>query len=131
MHLENARQEFFDRHDRDPDTGELAEMSKLPISRIAKIREYNARVWTNSPDFNEPTYSRTDFSDEAMDYIYQESDHLGRKILEHRLGYGGADILPGKDLTRKLGLTDSQLSRRAAQLSKRLLDVESQLESVA
>lgn len=131
MRLANATREFEDKHGREPDAGELAEYAKLPIRRIKQVREYDRKVGVDSEEFASPEHTQSSFTEEALDYVYMGADHLDRKILEHRMGYGGGEILPGNKLTSELGITHPQLSRRAARLSKKLLDLESQLEGVA
>ena len=128
--LSVAEREFEDEHGRDPDSIELADYTGVPISRIKKIRETSRRVGIDSDGYESPAQSETDFMQESMEYVHGESDHLDRMILEHRLGFGGKEILEGEALGAKLGLEPYQLSRRASRITKKLLDMERDLKQV-
>jgi len=56
-------------------------------------------------------------------------DHVDRKIVEHKMGYGGAPMLSPKDTAIKLKLTPTQLTRRSARIVYRLNEVEDALRS--
>jgi DNA-directed RNA polymerase specialized sigma subunit len=115
--LSRAEREFIDQHDREPDVQELADASKLSTRRIATVRQTLKRTPSESAIGDAAPPNVSDFTSEAVDYVYQDADHVDRKILEHKTGYGGGDILPANVVSTKLGLTPTQLSRRAARLS--------------
>jgi len=129
-HLSRSAQAFEDRMGREPDLGELSEEAKLPLKRIKQIKEYSRKVGVDSPDLNSPEHESVSFTDEALDYIFDESDHVDRVILQHKLGYNGAEVLPTEAIKAKLNLTDSQLSRRSSRISMKLLKMESDLEKM-
>jgi DNA-directed RNA polymerase specialized sigma subunit len=133
LNLSRAEAEFIDKHGRDPDMNELSDATNMPIRRIEKVRRTHKSVpsdlqvsGTGEADSAgiTPSVFETDFADEALDYVYQESDLTDRKILEHKAGYGGADVLSGKDLATKLGISDAQISRRSAKLGMKIQDYD-------
>lgn len=129
--LARAEQEFIDKNEREPDLQELSDYAKIPIKKIEKIRRTFKRMpgSEGSGDFN--AFSETDYSQEALEYIYNEEDAIGRKIIEMKTGFGGKyDPMQPKDIAIKLGLTPSQLSRRSAKLSLRLQEIEQALLSL-
>ena len=67
---------------------------------------------------------------EAMDYVHHDSDYIDRKILEHKSGYGGAELLSPAAVAQKLGLTPSQLSRRSAKLALKINDLEQSMKKL-
>ena len=129
-HLSESSKKFEEAHGREPDTLELADASGLPVTRIDKVRRYSKAVPAASamPDATEQ--SGTDFQTEAVDYIYHDADHLDRRILEMKTGYGGHPIMTPTQIGAKLKLTQSQLSRRSAKLTYKINEIQHALESV-
>ena len=127
--MERATREFEEENEREPNLGELADRLRLPISRLAKVQAYQRKTMSDSNENLPPGEAdRSDFLPEAMDYVYQELGHIDRKIMEHRLGYGGSRIMDGPSIIEKLRIDPSQLSRRSARISKKLLEIQEGLE---
>jgi len=134
----SAEREFMDTHDREPDLEELSELTKLPVKRIAKVRQAFIRTMTDAatdPDMGTEdkgvqgaAHSFPDHDKEALDYAYHEADYVDRKILEHKLGYGGALPLNGVELARLTKVSPAQITRRAAKLTMRLNEYRKILE---
>lgn len=131
--LYKAEQAFMDQHDREPDLQELADFAAMPIKRIQKIRRAQ-RIMPSETTVSElggSQHTSPDLADEALDYIYSESDKIDRQIIEMKTGYGGKyNPLQPKEIATKLKLTPSQLSRRSARLAYKLQQYESALEKV-
>jgi DNA-directed RNA polymerase specialized sigma subunit len=136
MTLMQAEQKFIDEHDREPDLLELADASRMPVTRIATIRKSFRPIpaegaFTNETgDTNIPGSTGPAYSDEAMDYVYRDADYIDRKILEMKTGYGGSEILSPKDAAARLHLTPTQLSRRSAKIALQIQEIESALQQV-
>lgn len=136
--LMRAEQEFFEKNEREPNIGELSDFAKMPAKRIAHIRKVFRPVPSESafssdenPDgFGTIGAGEPDYSSEAFDYVYNDADHLDRRILEMKTGFGGTATLNGKEIARKLGLTEPQLSRRSAKLSMQIHELENALNQV-
>lgn len=134
--LMRSEQEFFEKHEREPNVGELADFAKMPIRRIEHIRKVFRPVPSESafssdenPDgFGSIGSGETDFSNEAFEYVYKDADHLDRRILEMKTGFGGSAALNGKEIARRLNLTEPQLSRRSAKLALQINELESALK---
>lgn len=131
--LYKAEQSFFDEHNRDPDLQELADFAKMPIKRIQKIRRAQ-RIMpseTTVAALGGSKFSTPDLAEEALHYIYTESDKTDRDIIEMKTGFGGKfDPMAPKHIAKQLKLTPSQLSRRSARLAYKLQQYESALEEV-
>jgi len=120
--------EFIEKHNREPDIEELADFSKIPRKRIEKIRKQYRRMPAQEALGDSIVQTETDYTSEALDYIYNDSDQIDRKIIEMKTGYGGKyDPMEPKDIALKLGLTPSQLSRRSAKLTLQIQEVEDAL----
>jgi DNA-directed RNA polymerase specialized sigma subunit len=130
MSLMQAENNFRDKYDREPNVGELADFAKMPVRRISAIRS-TIRPTPSATAMGENMSATTpDYSQEALDYIYHSADHTDRKILEHKIGYGGAERLTPQETARKLGLSPTQLSRRSARLAIQIQEIEGGLETV-
>lgn len=131
--LYRAENEFMEEHDREPTLKELADITHLSQKRIMHIRKKTKSIVADSATVGEDGSelaqgSETDHSQEAMDYIYNDSDTTDQKILEYLLGYGGETPLDNKTIMRKLKLTPVQLTRRKARLAMRINSIIADLE---
>ena len=130
LHISRAEKEFMDKHNREPDVLELADHAKMPVERIQAVRRSTHPQVSQSALGDLGTGSAPAHLEEAVGYIHGDCDHVDRRILELKTGYGGSDILQPNVIAAKLGLTPSQLSRRSARLALKLHDVTSMLEEV-
>ena len=128
--LAQHEQEFIDQHGREPSTIELADRSHLSMKRIEHIRKSVRKTPSESAFEGNMPGSEADHSNEALDYLYHDADHLDRRILELKTGYGGVTPMEPKDVAIKLNLTPSQLSRRSARLTFRIQEIEKGLSQV-
>lgn len=139
-HLMRVEREFMDKHDREPDLEELADAANMPIRRIEKVRKqfvqlaYDDGVNQDMEEGGSPSmqvsYSTPDYETEALDYVYNDSDYADRKIIEHKLGYGGADLMSGEELAAMLKVSPAQITRRSKKLMYRLQQIQKSLERV-
>jgi hypothetical protein len=129
--IHRAEQEFMDEHDREPDAVELSDKLGMPVKRIQKVKTSFRKTPTAEAVGEESLAGMdADMMNEAMEYVYHEADHIDRKILEHKTGYGGAEVLSPADTARKLKLTPVQLTRRSARLAMKIQDLEDSLRDV-
>lgn len=131
--LYRAEREFMEEHDREPTLKELADLTHLSQKRIVHIRKKVKAVVADGATVGEDGTelaqgSETDHSQEAMDYIYNDSDTTDQKLLEYLLGYGGETPLDNKTIQQKLKLTPVQLTRRKARLAMRFNTIIADLE---
>lgn len=129
--LHRAEQSFIDKHDREPDLHELADAANMPVRRIQKVRN-SFRATPSEAGLGDTTAGiATDFSDEAVDYVYRDADRIDRKIIEMKTGYGGKyPHMEPKHIAIRLGLSPSQLTRRSTKLTLRIQDIERDLQDV-
>lgn len=120
-HLKNKEIEFFEKHGRDPDVSELADISHMPVKRIKKIRQQYLKVpsFNDIPEEHFAQY-QSDYLDESMGYVFEDSEFIDRKIMEHRFGYGGAEILPNHILAEMLRIRPDALSKRFKRIENRI-----------
>jgi hypothetical protein len=131
FHLVRHEEEFLDKHDREPTTEELSDLTGLPMRRIQKLRDNEVAINTEAT-LNEldiaPKLSEVDWDREAIEYVYSESDTLDKKILEGKMGLYGSAPRSNKELMRQLKLQPHQLSRRSIRLSKRINEIVNDLK---
>lgn len=130
-----AETELADELGREPTVEEISDRAHMSIKRIADVRRKNKRQVAESSTVTEDgaslvTGSTSDFSQEAMDYVYKESDMNDRKLMEYLMGYGGHDMLDSKQIKQKLKLTDVQLTRRKMRLGMRINETMSNLQAL-
>ncbi len=127
-YLKRKELEFRDVHGRDPDINELADQALMSRKKIEQLRNVHKTMPTEGAlggaQGEAPAYL-----EDAMSYVYHDADFHDRKILEHRGGYGGSELLPPNILGTQLGLTPSQLSRRSAKLAMKIHEITNMFES--
>lgn len=133
--LYRAEREFEDEHGREPTVEELADISHIPVKRIKDVRTKMRPVVSDAGTESEDGASllsmdNSDYTQDALDYVYNESDRNDKKLLEYTVGYGGAPVLDTKQIMEKLKLTPVQLSRRKARLSMRINEAIEDLSKV-
>lgn len=131
--LYRAEKEFEEEHDREPTIKELADLAKLSQKRIKQIRKKMKAIASDSATTGEDgaelvQNGEVDYSKEALDYVYNDSDTVDQKLLEYTVGYGGETPLNNKLIMQKLRLTPVQLSRRKMRLSIRIRNIIADLE---
>lgn len=127
--IERATRELEDELGFEPDVKQLADRSGLSVKRIGAVRKITRPVAANAQMFedgNEPT----DFLGEALEYVYDSSDPIDRKIIEHTTGYGGAEVLSKQDIARRLGIHASQITRRSDRIGLQVQAMDQQIEEV-
>jgi hypothetical protein len=55
-----------------------------------------------------------------VDLVYHDLSPLQKSIFEHTTGYGGAPVLDGKAMMKKLNLTQGQLSYEKSKIIARI-----------
>lgn len=134
-HIYRAEVDLEDELGRPPTVEELADRAAMSVKKIESVRKKVRAVATEgnfeADDGSSALQtSQTDYSTEAMDYVYNDSDLKDKQLLEHLVGYGGAEVWDNKTIMEKLKLTPVQLSRRKMRLGKRMQEIMSDLESM-
>jgi DNA-directed RNA polymerase specialized sigma subunit len=134
LHIMQKENEFIEQNNREPDVEELADYSKLPVARIQKVRKSYKPVATQvayGENLTSSNIEQTDYSDEALHYVYQQADKTDRDIIEMKTGYGGKyqPMVP-KQIAQVLNLTPVQLARRSARLAMRVNEARENLTDI-
>lgn len=125
--IERASRELEDELGVEPDVKQIADRSGLSVKRITTVRQITRPVAASSQMFEEGA-TMPDFLGEALDYVYDDSDMIDRKIIEMTTGYGGTPILSKKDIAIRLGISPSQVTRRSDRIGLKIQEMDQQME---
>ncbi len=132
--IHKAETELEDEMGQEPTVQEIADRAHMSVKRIEAVRKQMRPVSTEeayTEGVNTGIQGQdTDFSQDAMDYVYNDSDRIDRKLLEYTVGYGGHEQLDNVAIKQKLGLNDVQLTRRKQRISLRMKKIMEDLEEV-
>lgn len=130
-----AEKELTDELGKEPTVQEIADRAHLSIKRIKDVREKMHAVSTEGAyqdnGNNFLAGQDTDFSQDALDYVYNDSDRMDRLIMEYTTGYGGHKPLSVAEIKAKTGLNDVQISRRKARIALRVKDIMEDFDSLS
>jgi DNA-directed RNA polymerase specialized sigma subunit len=125
--IERSTRELEDELGYEPDVKQVADKSGLSLRRIAKVRQITRPMAADSQMMTEMS-DAPDFLGEALEYVYDGSDRMDRKIIEMTTGYGGSPILQKNQIAQRLGISPSQVTRRTARIGEKLQDLDRELE---
>lgn len=128
-YLRRKEIEFQERFNREPDTVELADYAKMNAKKIAQLRKSFRPVVSEAAIGGAAEGEMPVHMEEAMDYVYGSADHITRRLMEMKGGYGGHEILPANVIAQRLGVDPSYISRRSAAISALINETTSMLES--
>lgn len=121
FHIRNKEMDFRDKYGRDPDVHELADITKMPVKRITKVRSQFFKVpGAGAVPDEAVTKYKSDYLEEAMGYVFEDCDYVDRKLLEHRFNYGGGEQLPNHIIGTMLGVRPDVLSKRYKKLEDKI-----------
>jgi DNA-directed RNA polymerase specialized sigma subunit len=129
LKMHQAKKRYADEHGREPDIGELADYTSMPVKRLEKVQRYQFSMPTEAA-MGEIEGEGPDLEKEALEYVYHEADHTDRRILEMKTGYGGHPVMAPKDIAVHLKLTPTQLTRRSMRITKKLNDLREALQDI-
>jgi DNA-directed RNA polymerase specialized sigma subunit len=126
--IEKANRELTDELGYEPDVKQLADKSNISVKRIAAVRKATRPVAAASQMYDEGS-TLSDYMGEALEYVYDESDQLDRKIIEMTTGYGGVTMLQKNQIAIKLGISPSQVTRRSERIGVKLQEMDQDITS--
>jgi DNA-directed RNA polymerase specialized sigma subunit len=131
--MNQSYQKFQDQFNREPSDQELADHSGLSMKRLRHIRkhqggEYIESQLTENDEGDEgvfyPGTEKPDHNQILMEYLHHDLHPIDQKILEWRTGYNGKSKLSTNDIAKRLNLTPSAVSQRAARIAKQMSDLQ-------
>lgn len=130
--IHKATMNFMDQKGREPDILELSDAVHLSPKRIAHVRSFSTPIVAEGAFGEGGGATSVSHDEEALAYLYKDSDAVDRQILEMRMGYGGKHPtpLPKNIIGERLKLHPSQVTRRAARLAMRLNQIQQDLSEI-
>lgn len=141
--LAEAEQKFIDENGREPDLTELSDASGMSLKKIGDIRaKYIKQVsegqyyrGTGSDETDDKSSSaadegveNVDFTEEALRYVHAGLNHRDKKILEWTTGMFGSNQLSPAEISTRLKISQSQISRVLNRLAQ---DVNSTMQGLS
>ena len=124
--LNRAEQEVRDMKGRDPGDDELAEKTGLSSKRIAHIRTFAKGLVSEGQILDPgvggklPGTEGISAEDIWVEYVHHDLDPVDKKILEWKTGMYGKQTLSTNEIARRLGVTPSAISQRAAKIAMKI-----------
>jgi DNA-directed RNA polymerase specialized sigma subunit len=113
----NVEENLRDSLSRDPTTAELAQELKWSQREVARYRDEQRATYSTSlpvpPGFEQYNPEQT-----LVDFVYHDLVDQDKRVFEHTTGYGGAQILSGKQLSNQTGMTQGQISHSKRRIRK-------------
>jgi AraC-like DNA-binding protein len=128
--IAKGERELQDKLNREPTVEELSDHVGMSPSQIARTRRKYRMVASQAALGDLVSEEGEDRTEEALEYLYNESDTLDKKILELRMGYGGSPKLDHGATAARLSMQPYQLTRRIARIVDRLNRMQEQLEAI-
>ena len=141
--LARTEEEWKEQHGgKEPTVSDLADAMGMSIKKISDIRKQFVKQVSESRYFSgitsedsvssnaEQNAEESIFTEEAIGYVYNDLGYRDKKILEYSTGFGGSDILSPAEISKKLNISQSQVSRITAKLANRIFDVEKTLQKI-
>lgn len=130
--LHDTEHQLRDDLGRDPSDYEIADRTGISLKRLRYVRQFRPPVaegmasqpWNAGEDARDPSVQRLgrhDDYDAWLDFVYTDLSNTDRVILDYTLGRNGSPKLPLQEVARRLGITPSAASQRAAKI-QRLID---------
>jgi DNA-directed RNA polymerase specialized sigma subunit len=122
--IDQSEKKYEEEFGREPDLLELADFSGIATERIEKVRKQMPAMPTEDAFGESGLGDQTpDYETEAMRMVYHDSDHVDRKIMEYKMGFGGKSQIPANAVSLKLKISPSQVTRRSQRISKRIINI--------
>jgi DNA-directed RNA polymerase sigma subunit (sigma70/sigma32) len=103
----SAVSELRDIHGREPTLAELSDNLAWTPKKVTEFQRISTRRELVESEEHPDT---SDEDDHLVDFIYHDLPPLQQKVFEHSTGYLGVPRLSGKEMMKRLGLTQGQLS---------------------
>jgi DNA-directed RNA polymerase specialized sigma subunit len=132
-HMRQAQQSYVDRFGRDAADSELSEQMGVPSSRLRHLRKFmrqessESGLQTGGEEGMEPFYpgsAQASPEDVWMEYVHHDAAPIDQKILEWKTGFNGKEIIPTLEIAKRLRISPSAVSQRAARLAKRMNELQ-------
>lgn len=113
---------FTEENGREPTVDEINDQLGLGNRRLRKAETFGKELSSSqmTSDKGDTNIFLKDDDDPWTDYVYHDLDDSNKKVMEFATGYGGSQILPKKEIARRMGISAPAVSQRISTIVKRL-----------
>ena len=112
----DAEERLREKNNRDPTNEELSQELAWSPAEVGRFRMEQRTAFSTSQPI--PYGFGTEDESGLLDFVYYDLNPIDQTVFEHTTGYGGAAMLPTKDLVNKTGLTPGQISHAKRRLKR-------------
>ena len=125
MRIDQTEQAFTQLHGREPSDAELAEETGLSLKRISHVKAFAGGSLSEGRMVIEgeqmlPGSNVVTPEDIVVEFVHHDLDPVDKKILEWKTGLYGKRRLTTGEIARRLKITPSAVSQRAAKIALKL-----------
>ena len=122
-HFKKGMSDFYEENNREPNDAEIQDLfglDKRGLKRLHRITRYEfpEGQLEESPNVQQEDPKLALW----IDYVYHDLDPMGKAIMDHKMGRNGRPILSSPEVAAKLKIDPTYVNRRAANISKQILD---------
>jgi hypothetical protein len=118
----DSEERLLDTLGRQPTAQEMSRDLRWSLAEVSRFRsELRSEFSTSQP--TPAAFDSVDRTGGVLAYVYHDLPDVDKLVLEHSTGYGGATILPAKDLTSLTGLSQGQISHSKRRIRKAIESV--------
>jgi DNA-directed RNA polymerase specialized sigma subunit len=134
--MDIAGKEFQEIFDREPSIEELADATGLSTSRIEYVRKYmSGTVYEGNMQGEEgqpmsPGTNKQSLEDQALELVYFDLDVIDKLVFDYKMGMHGQKAISVTEIAKKLKMSPSSVSQRAAKISKIVMETQQMLLEV-
>lgn len=118
-------QGFTEENGREPDDLEIRDnlgMSEVRLKKLNKAIKYEVPESQIVGGIENDEGEDSERLNLWTDYIYNDLDSTGRKIMDFKLGRNGREPMSNDDIAAKLGISPVEVSNRAAKIAGSILE---------
>ncbi len=124
--LDQAEQALMAELGREPSDSEIADRTGLAMKRLAHVRAFargalsEGQLTTPDSGLRLPSASQVTPDDVWAEFVHHDLGPIDQKIMEWKLGIYGKKKRSTNEIARRLGITPSAVSQRAARIAMKL-----------
>lgn len=114
----SALDEERDRLGREPSSAELADKLGWSMSKVERVARQMVNEVSDASMSFDPAVSVG--MDNRIDYVYYDLPEDEKLIMQYKTGYAGAQKLNNKQISKKMGISESSVSQKTARIARKI-----------
>lgn len=122
-HYRQGIRDFYEENNREPNDDEMSDLFKLDRPGLARLHRITRGEFAEGQLESEPEVEREDPRLTLWaDFVYHDLNPQDKSIMDYKTGRNEHPILSSQEVADKLGLHVTYINRRAADISRQILD---------